>query len=124
MAGDTMRAWVVAAPGPIDGHPLRLVERPVPVPGRGEVRAKVSHCGVCRTDPPIPECDLATHRPDVVPGHEVVGTLDALGSGSSRFRLGERVGIPWLRWTDGTCRFCARGRENLCLSPAFTGLGP
>ncbi len=116
-----MQAWVVAAPGPIDGDPLRLVERPVPVPGPGEVRVRVTHCGVCRTDLHLAEGDLPPHRPNTVPGHEVVGTVDALGPGSSRFGLGARVGIAWLRWTDGTCRFCTRGRENLCLSPAFTG---
>ena len=121
MAGDTMRAWIVAAPGPIDGDPLRLVELPVPEPGPGEVRVRVTHCGVCRTDLHLAEGDLPPHRPNTVPGHEVVGTVDALGPGSSRFGMGARVGIAWLRWTDGTCRFCTRGKENLCLSPAFTG---
>ena len=121
MAGDTMRAWIVAAPGPIDGEPLRLVERPVPVPGAGEVLVKVSHCGVCRTDLHIAEGDLPRHRPQVVPGHQVVGTVEALGTGASRFGLGDRIGIAWLRFTDGTCRFCTSGRENLCLAPAFTG---
>ena len=116
-----MRAWVVAVPGPIDGDPLRLVERPVPVPGPGELRVRVTHCGVCRTDLHLAEGDLPPHRPNTVPGHEVVGTVDALGPGSSRFGMGARVGIAWLRWTDGTCRFCTRGKENLCLSPAFTG---
>ena len=116
-----MRAWVVAAPGPIDGDPLRLVELPVPVPGPGEVRVKVAHCGVCRTDLHLAEGDLPPHRPNTVPGHEIVGNVDALGPGSSRFGVGDRVGIAWLRWTDGTCRFCTSGRENLCLSPAFTG---
>jgi propanol-preferring alcohol dehydrogenase len=121
MAGDTMRAWIVAAPGPIDGDPLRLVERPVPVPGPGEVLVKVSHCGVCRTDLHIAEGDLPPHRPQVIPGHQVVGAVEALGTGVSRFGLGDRIGIAWLRWTDGTCRFCTSGRENLCLAPAFTG---
>ena len=121
MAGDTMRAWIVAAPGPIDGEPLRLVERPVPVPGPGEVLVKVSHCGVCRTDLHIAEGDLPPHRPEVIPGHQVVGVVEALGTGVSRFGLGDRIGIAWLRWTDGTCRFCTSGRENLCLAPAFTG---
>ena len=93
MAADTMRAWVVGAPGPIDGEPLRLVERPVPVPGPGEVRVKVSHCGVCRTDLHIAEGDLPPHRPEVIPGHQVVGTVEALGTGASRFGLGDRVGI-------------------------------
>jgi propanol-preferring alcohol dehydrogenase len=76
---------------------------------------------VCRTDLHLAEGDLPPHRPNTVPGHEVVGTVDALGPGASRFELGDRVGIAWLRWTDGTCRFCTSGRENLCLSPAFTG---
>src|SRR5947209_9454837 len=121
MAGDTMRAWIVAVPGPIDGDPLRLVEGPVPVPGPGEVRVRVTHCGVCRTDLHLAEGDLPPHRPNTVPGHEVVGTVDALGPGSSLFGVGDRIGIAWLRWTDGTCRFCTSGRENLCLAPAFTG---
>ncbi|HWD72671.1 MAG TPA: zinc-dependent alcohol dehydrogenase family protein [Actinomycetota bacterium] len=116
-----MRAWIVAVPGPIDGDPLRLVERPVPVPGPGEVRVRVTHCGVCRTDLHLAEGDLPPHRPNTVPGHEVVGTVDALGPGSSLFGVGDRIGIAWLRWTDGTCRFCTSGRENLCLAPAFTG---
>jgi alcohol dehydrogenase, propanol-preferring len=121
VAGDTMRAWIVAAPGPIDGDPLRLVELPVPEPGPGEVRVRVTHCGVCRTDLHLAEGDLPPHRPNTVPGHEVVGTVDALGPGSSLFGVGDRIGIAWLRWTDGTCRFCTSGRENLCLAPAFTG---
>ena len=116
-----MRAWVIAEPGPIDGNPLRLVELPVPEPRAGELLVKVSHCGICRTDLHLAEGDLPPKRPGVVPGHEVVGTVAALGAGSSRFGLGDRVGIAWLRSTDGTCRFCASGRENLCLSPAFTG---
>jgi propanol-preferring alcohol dehydrogenase len=121
MAGDTMRAWIVATPGPIDGDPLRLVELPVPEPGPGEVRVRVAHCGVCRTDLHLAEGDLPPHRPNTVPGHMVVGTVDALGPGSSLFGVGDRIGIAWLRWTDGTCRFCTSGRENLCLAPAFTG---
>src|SRR5947209_867883 len=96
-------------------------DRSVPVPGPGEVRVRVTHCGVCRTDLHLAEGDLPPHRPNTVPGHEVVGTVDTLGPGSSRFEMGARVGIAWLRWTDGTCRFCTRGKENLCLSPAFTG---
>lgn len=116
-----MRAWVVDRPGPIDGRPLVALERPVPEPGPGEVRVRVSVCGVCRTDLHLAEGDLAPRRSGVVPGHEVVGVVDACGEGAGRFRPGERVGIAWLRWTCGTCRFCARGDENLCLSPRFTG---
>ncbi len=116
-----MRAWVVRRPGPIDDGPLILADRPPPEPGPGEVRIRVSVCGVCRTDLHVAEGDLPVHRPDVVPGHEVVGVVDALGLGASRFELGARVGIAWLRHTCGTCRFCVRGDENLCLAPKFTG---
>ncbi len=116
-----MRAWEVAQPGPIDGHPLRLVERPLPDPGPGEVRVDVRTCGVCRTDLHVAEGDLEVHRRHVVPGHEVVGTVGARGPGARRFHLGERVGVAWLASTCGVCRFCRRGAENLCLRATFTG---
>lgn len=116
-----MRAWVVRDPGPIDGGPVVPVERPVPEPGIGEVRVRVRTCGVCRTDLHLAEGDLAPKRGDVVPGHEIVGVVDAVGEGASRFALGERIGVAWLRRTCGTCRFCVRGSENLCLTPRFTG---
>ncbi len=117
----TMRAWVVDSPGPIDEHPLVLVERAVPEPGPGEVRVQVLTCGVCRTDLHLAEGDLAPRRPQVTPGHEVVGIVDALGEGADRFALGERVGVPWLAHTCGVCRFCTSARENLCIAPRFTG---
>ena len=82
---------------------------------------RVSVCGVCRTDLHLAEGDLAPRHPDVVPGHEAVGTVDELGTGASRFAEGERVGIAWLHRTCGSCRFCRRGDENLCLEPHFTG---
>ena len=116
-----MRAWIVDTPGPIDGQPMRLVERPMPIPGPGEIRVRVRYCGVCRTDLHLAEGDLPPHQPGITPGHEVVGTVDLAGEGASRFAAGEAVGIAWLRSTDGTCRFCTTGRENLCLRPAFTG---
>ena len=116
-----MRAWVVRDPGPIDGGPVVAVERPVPEPGISEVRVRVRTCGVCRTDLHLAEGDLAPRRGDVVPGHEIVGVVDAVGEGASRFALGERIGVAWLRRTCGTCRFCVRGSENLCLAPRFTG---
>jgi propanol-preferring alcohol dehydrogenase len=116
-----MRAWVVHEPAAIDDGPLARVERADPEPGPGEVRLRVSVCGVCRTDLHLAEGDLVPHAPDVVPGHEIVGTVDALGAGSTRFAIGERVGIAWLRHTCGTCRFCLRGDENLCVDPRFTG---
>ena len=116
-----MRAWVVRRPGPIDGGPLVLVERPIPEPEGRQIRVRISTCGVCRTDLHLAEGDLAPHGLDVVPGHEVVGTVDAAGPGSTRFAIGQRVGIAWLRGTCGACRFCRRGDENLCLDPRFTG---
>ena len=116
-----MKAWVVQQPGPIDEGPLAFVERPTPEPAAGELRVRVAVCGVCRTDLHLAEGDLPPHGPEVVPGHEIVGVVDRLGPGASRFALGERVGIAWLRRTCGTCRFCLRGDENLCLDPRFTG---
>jgi propanol-preferring alcohol dehydrogenase len=116
-----MRAWAVHHPAPIDEGPLVRVDRPDPEPGAGELRVRVSTCGVCRTDLHLAEGDLAPHGPEVIPGHEVVGVVDALGPGARRFPLGERVGIAWLRHTCGSCRFCARGDENLCVDPRFTG---
>jgi alcohol dehydrogenase, propanol-preferring len=78
-------------------------------------------CGVCRTDLHLAEGDLAPHHPRITPGHEVVGVVDARGAGAQRFAMGDRVGIAWLRGTEGACRFCARGDENLCVDPRFTG---
>jgi len=117
----TMRAWAVDVPGPIAVSPLRELERPVPAPGPGEVLVRVSACGVCRTDLHLAEGDLAPRRHLVVPGHEVVGTVERRGDGAARFEVGDRIGVPWLGRTCGDCRFCAAGRENLCTSPAFTG---
>ena len=116
-----MQAWAVARPGPIDGGPLDRVERAVPEPGPGQIRVRVSECGVCRTDLHLAEGDLAPRRPGVIPGHEVVGRVDRLGTGSTRFVEGDRVGIPWLARTCGRCRFCRSGAENLCTDPRFTG---
>jgi alcohol dehydrogenase, propanol-preferring len=116
-----MRAWAVDRPGPVSTGPLVLVERPDPEPGAGQVRVRVTCCGVCRTDLHLAEGDLAPRRAGTVPGHEVVGVVEAMGSGTSRLRVGQRVGVAWLGGTDGTCRFCRSGRENLCVAPTFTG---
>jgi alcohol dehydrogenase, propanol-preferring len=116
-----MSAWVVDVPAPIDDGPLLRVEREVPQPSPGQVRVRVSCCGVCRTDMHLAEGDLAPVRPRVTPGHEVVGVVESRGAGAHRFEIGQRVGVPWLGGTDGTCRFCRAGRENLCLAPTFTG---
>ena len=117
----TMRAWAVKTPGPIENHPLVLVERDTPVPGPGQMRLRVVACGVCRTDLHLAEGDLTPRRPLVVPGHEIVGVVDELGPASSLFLRGERVGAAWLARTCGACHFCLTGRENLCLKPLFTG---
>jgi alcohol dehydrogenase, propanol-preferring len=116
-----MRAWIVARPGPIDSGPLQLVTRPVPQPGPGQVRIKVTTCGVCRTDLHLAEGDLVPHVAGTVPGHEVVGHVDAMGPGAEHFSIGQRVGLAWLAKTCGTCRYCLREAENLCLQPTFRG---
>jgi len=116
-----VRAWVVDTPGPVDGGPLRRVERALPEPGPGQVRVRVACCGVCRTDLHLAEGDLPPRRAAVTPGHEVVGRVEARGPGAQRFAVGERVGVAWLGRTDGSCRFCRRGEENLCTDPCFTG---
>jgi propanol-preferring alcohol dehydrogenase len=116
-----MTAWAVDRPGPVDGHPIVQVEKPVPEPGAGQVRVRVRTCGVCRTDLHLAEGDLSPRRPLVTPGHEIVGTVDALGPGVHRWQLGDRIGVPWLAHTCGVCRFCVSGRENLCVDPRFTG---
>lgn len=116
-----MKAWTVDIPGPIDSQPLRQIERPIPVPSPGQVRVHVRVCGVCRTDLHLAEGDLPSRHPQVIPGHEVVGVVDELGKGCMRFNPGDRVGIPWLASACGICRFCLDGRENLCLTPRFTG---
>jgi propanol-preferring alcohol dehydrogenase len=116
-----MMSWVVATPGPIGTRPLRRIERAEPQPGPGQVRLRVTCCGVCRTDLHLAEGDLPPHRQDTTPGHEVVGVVEARGPGAQRFTPGERIGVPWLAGTDGSCRYCRHGRENLCEAPSFTG---
>jgi alcohol dehydrogenase, propanol-preferring len=116
-----VRAWVVDRPRPVSEGPLQSVTLPEPEPGPGEVRVRVSACGVCRTDLHLAEGDLPPRRPRTVPGHEVVGVVDAVGPGAGRFGLGERIGIAWLRGTCGRCRWCRTGRENLCPFARFTG---
>jgi alcohol dehydrogenase, propanol-preferring len=116
-----MRAIVLENPAPIESRPLRLAERPKPVADEAEILVRVVACGVCRTDLHIAEGDLARKHASIVPGHEIVGVVEALGSGSRRFTIGDRVGVAWLRETDGTCRYCRRQRENLCRNARFTG---
>jgi len=103
------------------GAPLKLIERPDPAPGVGEVRVRVEACAVCRTDLHVVDGDLLHPKLPLIPGHEIVGIVDAVGEGVARSRLGRRVGVPWLGHTCGCCPYCAAGSENLCDRPLFTG---
>jgi propanol-preferring alcohol dehydrogenase len=116
-----MRAMIFEQQAPIVSAPLRLVELPDPEPGPREVRVRVSLCALCRTDLHVIEGDLPPVKLPLVPGHQVVGVVDRVGPGCERLRLGDRVGIAWLRGTDGTCEFCRRGDENLCPASRYTG---
>ncbi|MGN6662583.1 MAG: zinc-dependent alcohol dehydrogenase family protein [Solirubrobacterales bacterium] len=102
-------------------QPLRPAELPEPEPAPGQVLLDVRACGVCRTDLHIVDGELSEPKLPLVPGHQIVGVIRAAGEGAERFAPGERVGVPWLGWTDGTCRYCRSGRENLCDHARFTG---
>lgn len=104
-----------------DGPELKLADLPVPEPAAGQVRVRVEACGVCRTDLHVVDGDLMHPALPLVPGHEIVGRVDALGDGVSTFRIGQRVGVPWLGHTCGSCAYCRSGHENLCDHPEFTG---
>jgi propanol-preferring alcohol dehydrogenase len=112
-----MYAMVLTAPG----TPLQFQERNDPTPGSGAVRVKISACGVCRTDLHVVDGELPGINYPIIPGHEVVGRVDALGPGVTAVKIGERVGVPWLGYTCGKCAYCMNGRENLCDRPLFTG---
>lgn len=112
-----MRAMALPAPG----MPLQMHERPDPRPGDGEIRVKVSACGVCRTDLHVVDAELPDIKYPVVPGHEIVGRVDLMGNNVGKQRIGDRVGIHWLGYTCGICRFCQDRMENLCDRPLFTG---
>lgn len=112
-----MRAMVLDRPG----LPLTMRERETPAPGRGEVLVEIAACGVCRTDLHVVDGELPRPKLPIVPGHEIVGRVAAIGEGVTGFALGERIGVPWLGWTCGTCPYCRTERENLCDTPLFTG---
>jgi propanol-preferring alcohol dehydrogenase len=112
-----MRAMVVDRPG----QPLRLAELPRGAPGPGQLLVRVAACGVCRTDLHVADGDLPLRRAPIVPGHEIVGRVEAIGTGVEGVAAGSRIGVPWLGWTCGRCRYCASGRENLCDDARFTG---
>ncbi len=116
-----MKAMVLREPGPVEESPLTLADLPVHEPGTGQVRLRVRVCGVCHTDLHLVEGEIALPRLPVVPGHQIIGQVDALGEGVTRFSLGDRVGVPWLYSTCGQCDYCLRGLENLCDDARFTG---
>ena len=114
---DQMHAMVLEAPG----QALRLMQLPVPRPAANQVLIRIHACGVCRTDLHIVDGELTQPSLPLIPGHEIVGRVVQTGAGVTQFRPGERVGVPWLGWTCGECRFCRRGQENLCDHARFTG---
>ncbi len=116
-----MRAMQLRHHAPAEEHPLEWVELPTPTPGAGEVRIRVSVCGVCHTDLHTVEGDIRPPRLPIIPGHQVVGVIDAVGPDVPSSWLGQRVGMPWLYRTCGQCEFCRRGEENLCPNAQFTG---
>jgi propanol-preferring alcohol dehydrogenase len=112
-----MKAMLLDRPG----EALRLAELPMPAPGAGQVLVEVTACGVCRTDLHVVDGDLTEPKQPIVPGHEIVGRVVEMGEGVDQFQKNQRIGIPWLGWTCGRCRFCASARENLCDNARFTG---
>lgn len=117
-----MRVMLLDQPRPAAQHPLRLAEAPTPTVAAGEVRLRVKCCALCHTDLHVVEGDLRVPKLPIVPGHQVVGIIDAVGPGVTQHREGDRVGIAWLHSTDGTCQYCRSGNENLCEHARFTGL--
>jgi propanol-preferring alcohol dehydrogenase len=115
------RALLLRAPSPMAEKPLRLAKLEIEAPGPGMLVARVLACGVCRTDLQLCEGDIPLHKVPVVPGHQVVGRVEAVGSGVEDFRIGDRVGVAWLAGADGVCKHCRAGRENLCEKASFTG---
>jgi alcohol dehydrogenase, propanol-preferring len=105
----------------VPGEPLRVAEVPSPEPGEGQVLLRVHCCAVCRTDLHVVDGELPDPRLPLIPGHQIVGTVERIGHHTDGFTVGERVGVPWLGWTDGECRYCLSGRENLCENARFTG---
>lgn len=116
-----MKAMVLARQAPIESRPLVLTEVTAPQAGPGQIRLKITACGICHTDLHVIEGDLAPHRLPLIPGHQIVGLVDQVGDEVKRHKIGDRVGIPWLHQTCGQCKFCRSDRENLCQQAKFTG---
>jgi len=116
-----MKASLLRAPARIETNPLEHTDVPAPRPGPGAVLVRVNACGVCRTDLHVIEGELPPRKSQVIPGHQVVGVVEACGENARRFAPGARLGVAWLHQTDGTCSYCRAGEENLCDNPSFTG---
>jgi propanol-preferring alcohol dehydrogenase len=116
-----MKACILHSPAKVETNPLEYADAPKPQPAKGEILVRVEVCGVCRTDLHVVEGELPPRKSPVIPGHQIVGVVEALGEGARRFQPGARVGIAWLHHTDQTCEYCRAGMENLCDHPDFTG---
>lgn len=116
-----MKAWSLNTPSPVSELPLAKIEVPVPTPSEVELLLRVAACGICRTDLHVVEGELPVRRSPLIPGHQIVGRVTALGSRVEGFAIGDRVGVAWLNRTCGVCEFCLAGRENLCEQAMFTG---
>jgi len=116
-----MKAWILKRPASAESRPLALSDVPIPQPADDEVLVKVHACGICRTDLHVVEGDLALKKLPVIPGHQIVGTIEAVGSRVEQFQIGNRVGTAWVNRTCGICQFCREGKENLCERAMFTG---
>ncbi len=116
-----MKAWILERQAPIEERPLKMMEVPEPHAGEGQVRIKVIACGVCRTDVHVAEGDLPLHKSPLILGHEIVGVVDEVGPGVTKFSMGQRAGVTWLNYACGECKFCKMGKENLCPEARFTG---
>ena len=116
-----MKACLLRSPARVETNPLEFTDLPDPVPQGDQVLVRVSACGVCRTDLHVVEGELPPRKSPVIPGHQAVGRIEKAGEAAKRFRIGDRVGIPWLHRTDGVCDYCRAGKENLCDNPTFTG---
>src|SRR5438874_6949599 len=116
-----MKACVLQAPANVESNPLQYEDVPAPEPGEGELLVRVRACAICRTDLHVVEGELPPRKSPVIPGHQVVGVIEASGNDGASLPVGARVGIPWLHRTCGVCRYCRAGKENLCESASFTG---
>jgi alcohol dehydrogenase, propanol-preferring len=116
-----MKALVIQRISPVEAKPLKLVELPDPIPGPKQIRIMISTCGICHTELDEIEGRVPPSRFPMIPGHEIIGIVDYLGSGATRYKLGDRVGVAWINWACGKCSFCRTGEENLCYKAKWTG---